>query len=85
MGANVRLLETDYSRCVSDGLGVARELYDLAGLPWTREGEAAMRQWDIDNPRHKLGTYGYDLEDYGWSEAKIDEAFGPVAREWRGR
>jgi sulfotransferase family protein len=82
---HVRLLEADYQRCVSDGIGVARELYELAGLPWTREGEAAMRQWDIDNPRHKLGSYGYDLEDYGWSEEKIVEAFGPVAEEWRGK
>jgi hypothetical protein len=79
----VRLLEVDYGRCVSDALSVARELYELAGLPWTREGEAAMRHWDSDNPRHKLGAYGYDLEDYGWSEDKIVEAFGPVAEEWR--
>ena len=84
-GAAVRLLEVDYNRCVSDGISVARELYELAGLPWTRAGEAAMRQWDADNPRHKLGSYGYALEDYGWSEAKIAEAFGPVAEEWRGK
>ena len=84
-GAHVRLLEADYNRCVSDGIGVARELYELADLPWTREGEAAMRQWDADNPRHKLGSYGYALEDYGWNEAKIAEAFGPVAEEWRGK
>jgi hypothetical protein len=85
MGPEVRLLEADYNVCVSDGISVARDLYDLAGLPWTREGEAAMRQWDIDNPRHKLGSYGYELEDYGWSEEKIAEAFGPVAEEWRGK
>jgi hypothetical protein len=85
MGAEVRLLEADYTTCVADGISVARDLYDLAGLPWTREGEAAMRQWDIDNPRHKLGSYGYDLEDYGWSEEKIAEAFGPVAEQWRGK
>ena len=84
-GPGVRLLEVDYNRCVADGLGVARELYDLAGLPWTKAGEAAMRQWDSDNPRHKLGSYGYALEDYGWSEARISGAFGPVAEEWRGR
>jgi len=84
-GAEVRLLEADYNVCVSDGLSVARELYELAGMPWTKEGEAAMRQWDIDNPRHKLGSYGYQLEDYGWSEEKIAEAFGPVAEEWRGK
>jgi hypothetical protein len=85
MAPHVRLLEADYSRCVSDGIGVARDLYDLAGLPWTREGEAAMRQWDIANPRHKLGSYGYSLEDYGWSEGRIYEAFGPVAAEWKGK
>ena len=85
MGSHVRLIEADYNTCVSDGLSVARELYELAGLPWTREGEAAMRQWDIDNPRHKLGSYGYRLEDYGWSEASIYEAFGPVAQQWKGK
>ena len=84
-GAQVRLLETDYRRCVSDGIGVAQELYALAGLPWTPEGEAAMRQWDTDNPRHKLGAYDYSLEDYGWCEARIAEAFGPVAEDWRGK
>ncbi len=85
VGANVRLVEVDYNRCVSDALGVAREVYEVAGLPWTREGEAAMRQWDANNPRHKLGAYGYDLEDYGWSAEKIAEVFGPVAAEWEGK
>ena len=85
LAGRVRLLETPYNRCVSDALSVARELYELAGLPWTPEGEAAMRQWDIDNPRHKLGSYGYSLEDYGWNVEKIEAAFGPVAVEWRGR
>jgi len=84
-GPGVRLLECDYRTSVADGISIARELYDLAGLPWTREGEAAMRQWDVDNPRHKLGSYGYRLEDYGWSEEMIAEAFGPIAEEWRGK
>jgi hypothetical protein len=85
LGDRVRIVETPYKRCVSDAISVAREVYQLAGRPWTKEAEAAMRQWEIDNPRHKLGAYGYALEDYGWNEAKIAEAFGPVAEEWRGR
>lgn len=85
MGSDVRLIEADYTTCVTDGIGVAREVYAAHGLPWTAEGEKAMRQWDVDNPRHKLGSYGYHLEDYGWSEEKIAEAFGPVAEDWRGR
>ena len=45
----------------------------------------AMRQWDIDNPRHKLGSYGYALEDYGWSVEKVEAAYGPIAKAWKGR
>lgn len=85
MGSQVRLIEADYRTCVADGVSVAREVYAAHGLPWTARGEAAMRQWDIDNPRHKLGSYGYHLEDYGWSEEKVASAFGAVAEEWRGK
>lgn len=85
LGSRIRIVETPYNRCVGDALSVAREVYELHGFPWTREGEAAMCQWDRDNPRHKLGSYGYSLEDYGWGAEKVEAAFGPVAREWRGR
>jgi hypothetical protein len=84
LGSRIRFVETPYNRCVSDALSVAREVYELAGLPWTKEGEAAMRQWDVDNPRHKLGSYGYSLEDYGWNAERVEEAFGPIAQKWRG-
>lgn len=80
----VRLVEAPYQTCVSDGLSVARAIYEKHGLPWTPEGEAAMRQWDIDNPRHKLGSYDYKLEDWGWSAEKVEQAFGPIGAEWRG-
>lgn len=85
LGSRLRLVETPYNRCVNDALSVAREVYELHGFPWTKEGEAAMRRWDIDNPRHKLGSYGYALEDYGWTTERVEHAFGPVAAEWRGR
>jgi len=84
LGSRLPIVETPYNRCVSDALSVAREVYELAGLPLTPEGEAAMRQWDNDNPRHKLGSYGYSLEDYGWNEKRIEDAFGPIARKWHG-
>lgn len=85
LGDRLRIVETPYARCVADGIGVAREVYDLAGLAWTPEAEAAMRQWDTDNPRHKLGGYGYKLEDYGWSAEKVEAAFGPITQTWKGR
>ncbi|HUD30128.1 MAG TPA: sulfotransferase [Novosphingobium sp.] len=85
LGNRIRIVEATYGRCVGDALGVAREVYDMAGLAWTAEGEAAMRQWDERNPRHKLGSYGYALEDYGWDAARVERAFGPIAAEWRGK
>ena len=60
-------------------------VYALAGLPWTPQGEAAMRDWERRNPRHKLGSYGYALEDYGWNRERVEQAFGSIADEWRGR
>lgn len=85
LGDRLRIVETPYSRCVNDAISVAREVYALAGLPWTPQGEAAMRAWDEMNPRHKLGSYGYALEDYGWSTERVEAAFGPIATQWRGR
>lgn len=85
LGDSVRLVEADYRTCVADGISVARDVYAMAGLPWTAEGEAAMRQWDVDNPRHKLGSYDYKLEDWGWTVETIEAAFGPVGQEWRGK
>jgi hypothetical protein len=84
LGNAIRIVEAPYRRCVEDALSVAQEVYALHNLPWTAEGEAAMRQWDRDNPRHKLGGYGYSLEDYGWSQQRVEEAFGQIAVDWRG-
>jgi hypothetical protein len=83
-GGRLRLLETPYRRCVDDALGVAREIYDRHTLPWTPGGEAAMRRWEIAHPRHRLGAYGYALEDYGSSVERVERAFGQIAVDWRG-
>ena len=84
LGDRVRVLEIPYRRCVEDAPAVARELYALHGIPLTEQGEAAMREWEVDNPRHKLGGYDYRLEDYGWTAAQVEQAFGPIAEAWRG-
>ncbi|TGD75847.1 sulfotransferase [Mangrovimicrobium sediminis] len=84
LGDAVRLVKTPYHRCVNEAISVAREVYALHGIPLTAEGEAAMLQWDRDNPRHKLGSYSYRLEDYGWNQAMVEDAFGQIAIDWRG-
>ncbi len=85
LGARLRIVETPYTVCVHDALGVARAVYETAGMPWTAAGEQAMLGWEQRNPRHKLGSYGYALEDYGWSSERVEAAFGPIAAQWRGQ
>lgn len=85
LGDRLRLVEMPYQRCVNDAISVAREVYASHGLPWTARGEAAMRQWEAENPRHKLGAYSYRLEDYGWDQAGVEAAFGQIAVDWRNR
>jgi hypothetical protein len=84
LGSTIRIVEVPYRICVEDPLSVAKELYARHNFPLTAEGETAMRQWERDNPRHKLGSYGYSLEDYGWSQERVEAAFGPIASAWRG-
>jgi Sulfotransferase family len=84
LSTRIRIMEVPYRRCVNDALSVAKELYELHNLPWTAEAEAAMRKWDHENPRHKLGSYGYSLEDYAWSQERVEQAFGPIAKQWQG-
>jgi len=84
LGEKLPLIKVEYNTCVHDAISVAKEVYALHGLPWTSKGEAAMRQWDANNPRHKLGAYSYQLEDYGWSRERVERAFGSIAEQWRG-
>ena len=35
-----------------------------------------MREWERQNPRHKLGSYNYSLQDYGWSAEGSHDATG---------
>jgi sulfotransferase family protein len=84
LGARVRIVEAPYRQCVDDALSIAREVYALHGMPWTRVGEEAMLAWERKNPRHKKGSYDYSLEKYGWNPERVEQAFGPIAKRWRG-
>ncbi len=84
LAGRVRLLEVPYHQLMADPIGVAQAIYALHDFPWTDTAEQSMLQWQRDNPRHKHGKNEYSLEDYGWSEEKVEAAFGDVAVQWRG-
>jgi hypothetical protein len=60
---------------VSDSVGQVRKAYEQFGIEWTAECEAAMRQWNEDNPQHKHGKHGHKGEQLALSGEQIRERF----------
>jgi len=59
---------------VADPLGQVSQVYDAVGLPLTSQAESAMRQWLQVRPR-EAARPPYSLQDYGLTEAQVDERF----------
>ena len=57
-----------------------RRIYDWLGEPLTPEAERAMRQWTSENARGKRPPHEYALEDFGYSESALAQAFAPYRR-----
>ena len=58
-----------------DPVGVARRVYDHAGLELTDEVAAAMADWSEQNRAGSRGEHRYTLEEYGLTEAMIRAEF----------
>jgi hypothetical protein len=59
----------------ADPLGEIGRLYDWLGRDLTSETQERMRAWRTANPRDKHGTHSYNGEDFGLTEAVLDERF----------
>jgi Sulfotransferase family len=71
-----RIFDVPYDQIRDDPLSVIREIYRRADRTLTAEAEQAMLKWNNENEQHRHGKHSYSLEEFGLSEAKIDEAFG---------
>jgi len=71
-----RIFDVQYDQIRSDPMPAIREMYRRAGHTLTAEAERGMLQWEKENEQGKHGKHVYSLEQFGLSEAKIENAFG---------
>lgn len=48
-------------------------IYDFLGIEFTERAKTRMQQWLDGNAQHKHGTHKYNLNDFGLTEAQVDE------------
>ncbi|WP_328518127.1 sulfotransferase family protein [Mycolicibacterium arseniciresistens] len=77
-----RVTDIAYADAVDDPIAAVALVYDAIGLPLTAEAEAAMRRWLVDRPRAPQRP-PYSLQDYGLTEAQIDDRFAAYNSRFR--
>ncbi len=80
-GHDDRFLDMWYEDTVSRPLEEIQRLYDFVGVDLTPEARAEMERWRDMNRREARPTHQYTLEEYGFTQAGLEEIF----REYRER
>lgn len=60
---------------VTDPVAQVRQAYAQFGIEWTPECEAALSQWQRENPQYKHGVHGHGEDRLPVSRAEIEERF----------
>lgn len=71
-----RLTNVLFDMVVKDPIGTVRQIYERFGYDYSPEMEAGMQKWLADNPQGKHGSHKYELEQFGLTQADIDQIFG---------
>ena len=64
-----------YRDLASDPVGAVRGVYDFAGIDFTLQTEAGVRDWLAANPADKHGRHVYSLADYGLTEDHVRSVY----------
>jgi len=70
-----QFVHVTFSELTSDPVTVVEKIYDHIGAPFTAETAQFIEQHMTANPRYKLGKHRYNLEEFGLTEAIIEEEF----------
>jgi hypothetical protein len=76
-GRDDRFHDIGFTAFQADPIGEVRGLYEWLGRDLTPETEARMRAWRADNPRDKHGSHSYDGDEFGLTEERLAQRFGP--------
>lgn len=74
----VGILDIDYRRLRDDAVAVVEEVFAFAGMEPGSDAIARVRQWEIDNPKNRHGSFKYGLEDFELNAPAVDEAFADL-------
>lgn len=69
------ILDLSFSEINANGVEAARKVYNFCGLAFTPAAEAAIRNWEKNNPREKHGSNVSSPESIGTTDYKIRAAF----------
>ncbi len=73
-----RFFDVAYSDLVADPVGTAEAVYAHFGLPFSGEAADAMRALSTRGRRRSAAAHRYALADFGLTEEKVAERFGPA-------
>jgi Sulfotransferase family len=77
-----RILDVNYDTIRQDPMSVIKKIYHRAGLNMSAETEQKMAQWHATNEQGRYGKHEYSLEEFGMSEASVDQAFAEYIRRF---
>ena len=80
----VRVFDLHFETLNRDPIGSLRAIYEFFDIRWTERAERDVRAWADENRRDRHGEHRYSAEEYGLSEAGIEERFGEYI-EWQAK
>jgi hypothetical protein len=70
-----RFIDIKYEDVVKAPLDQARPAMAKLGIPMTKEAEAAMSEWLVENARDKRAAHHYSLEQFGLTQEMLEKDF----------
>lgn len=64
-----------FNQFVEDPVAQVKAAYRQFGIEWTAAAEAALAQWNADNPQHKHGKHSHSGAELGVSREQILDRF----------
>lgn len=77
-----RIIDINFAELVAEPMRVVRRIYAKFSLDLDRNTVSDMQHFLGRNTRHSHGVHSYSLEQFGLSDAMIEDRFGPYIRRF---
>ena len=79
---DMRVFDLHFETFNRDPIGSLRAIYEFFELEWSERVERDVRAWADENRRNQHGEHRYSAEEYGLTDAEIENRFGDYI-EWQ--